>query len=411
MKKILALSLAFSYFLSTPVSANANSIIQKDVSENKLNQEKSEKLKPEHSFNQLKSEQSKSKQRKKIENFVKKNKKILFFSALIPLVGLTGLRIIEKFTEKKGTNQKNPIPQSQLQLNWNVPQLSSMNIPAAFNNINSYQIMQQIGSGSFATVFQISEISSGQVFCMKKIYFHNDDKVLKQLQIESKILYQLYHPNIVRYFHSFIYQDQYCIVMELVDGQPFDAFLSQSSLLLSEDVVIGYFAQMLSAVRFCHENHILHRDIKPANILLNKNGCIKLADFGISKEISPVDMARTKIGTPLYMAPEACKQYGEYSFPADIWSLGCILYEMLTKSLPFGNDPIIFFQNIFNEDPIENNIISPEMKKLIFRMLDKDPTKRITIEQIVREFPSIRNALVKLGHLTTSEKPGVPQNI
>jgi serine/threonine protein kinase len=154
--------------------------------------------------------------------------------------------------------------------------------------------------------------------------------------------------------------------MELIDGCTLEEYLGKFNSALPERMAIWIFVQILRAVEYCHENDVLHRDIKPANILLTKKLQVKLADFGISKQMEEMGLAATYIGTPITMAPEVIK-HENYSFSADIWSLGCILYEMINGSKPFGKDPKTFFQNVLNCNPFAiTSSVSKVTKDLVF---------------------------------------------
>jgi NIMA (never in mitosis gene a)-related kinase len=260
-----------------------------------------------------------------------------------------------------------------------------------------YQIIKQLGSGSFGSVFEA--IYNGRRVCIKKINFV-DGLSLEAAQQEVRVWCNLNHPNIVKYIQSFIEQNQFCIVMELVEGFSLDQFLV-NTCNLSESIVVNLFRQILSAIKYCHLNQVLHRDIKPQNLLLTKEYQIKLADFGISRVVEEYrNSAKTQIGTPYYMAPEILN-HELYGFPADIWSLGCVLYEMVTRKRPFPNDYVQFFQQILygNPFPIQCNC-SQNLKSLIFCMLKKNPSQRISIHQI-ENLPFI----LALNNVTNQQTP------
>ncbi|MDR1364252.1 MAG: serine/threonine-protein kinase [Oscillospiraceae bacterium] len=426
MKKILALGLALSSFLSASVSVNANSTtkniskILTQIKRNLSNQGgKNEQVNPSQlkllkllerlNHEQLKPKRLNPEQPKKSENFMKKIKKY-YFLAFASVIGLLGIIEYNKeisaffkkiFSSKSSndsksaslTNQQQDCPDHEpSQFHSQTPssqpdstgaQFPPQNLPQTNPILPSrsqtreclgteFTIVKQLEEG----IFSVKNLYTGMIMCIKKINFNNDDTILKNLKKKSEILISLQHPNIVQYFQSFVLFDHFCIVMNLVDGRTLKNLIENNPL--PEQIAIRYFVQILSAIEYCHSKNILHGYIKPDNILLTKNNIIKLMNFGISKNIEN-NPQRSEL---LYRAPEMIK--GEnYSFPVDIWSLGCVLYEMLNADKPFT----------FMDDVLGNPIFlrtlnkvktSDEIQRLINEMLDENPKTRITIEQIVK---------------------------
>ena len=162
------------------------------------------------------------------------------------------------------------------------------------------------------------------------------EKEKLQLVSEVNILRELKHQNIVRYYERYVDREQ-CkiyIVMEYCEGGDLGTLIKRyrkESKLLEEDTIWHYFTQISLALHECHtfkHGVILHRDLKPENIFLDANGNIKLGDFGLSRVLGKqVDLAKTFVGTPYYMSPEQVNESG-YDVKSDIWSLGCLLYEL-----------------------------------------------------------------------------------
>eukprot|EP00923_Selenidium_pygospionis_P037146 GHVN01065092.1.p1 GENE.GHVN01065092.1~~GHVN01065092.1.p1 ORF type:complete len:379 (+),score=60.46 GHVN01065092.1:123-1139(+) len=147
------------------------------------------------------------------------------------------------------------------------------------------------------------------------------------------------------------------------------------------------FTHSLTSPRYMHEKHVLHRDLKPHNFFLNSNGRIKIGDFGIARLLeSTCAFANTQIGTPYYLSPEICGG-SPYTFSSDIWSLGCVLYEMTNLKLPFAaSDLKTLMGKITSTDltsPI-SSVYSPELRSLCLSMLNKDSAQRPSAEQICR---------------------------
>ena len=162
------------------------------------------------------------------------------------------------------------------------------------------------------------------------------DKEMGRNEIE--ILKSCKDPNIVRYKEDFYEGGKILLVMEFCEGGALDNFISKLRRPLKEPELLQKFSQILSGLQYIHSRNILHRDLKPANIFLTSNQDLKIGDFGISKSLTGTrQMAKTFCGTPCYMAPEVLG--GKlYNHKADIWSLGCILYELATLQVPFPGE-------------------------------------------------------------------------
>merc|ERR1719428_758541 len=155
---------------------------------------------------------------------------------------------------------------------------------------------------------------------------------------ESKVLSQLRHPYIVRYRENFLEDGWLCIAMDYCEGGDLsDRIKRMRSQRKSfpEEQVLRWFTQAILALKYIHDMHILHRDLKSGNFFLSKSGNMKMGDFGIAKVLEcTAACAQTQIGTPYYLSPEIC-QGKPYSWGSDIWAMGCILYEICGKRVPF----------------------------------------------------------------------------
>merc|ERR1719197_1262035 len=159
---------------------------------------------------------------------------------------------------------------------------------------------------------------------------------------ESQVLSSLKHPYIVRYRESFHEDGWLCIVMDYAEGGDLSDKLKktrQAGKTIPQDQVLRWFTQSILALKYIHDRHILHRDLKSGNFFLSKSGNIKMGDFGIAKVLEcTAAVAQTQIGTPYYLSPEICEGR-PYSWGSDVWSMGCILFEMCARRVPFdAND-------------------------------------------------------------------------
>uniref|UniRef100_J3LHH0 mitogen-activated protein kinase kinase kinase n=1 Tax=Oryza brachyantha TaxID=4533 RepID=J3LHH0_ORYBR len=201
--------------------------------------------------------------------------------------------------------------------------------------IKSWLKGEHLGSGSFGSVYEaISD--DGFFFAVKEVSLIdqgiNAKQRIVQLEHEISLLSRLEHDNIVQYFGTDKEDGKLYIFLELVTQGSLAALYQKYRLQDSQ--VSAYTRQILNGLNYLHQRNVLHRDIKCANILVDSNGLVKLADFGLAKEMSILSQARSSKGTVYWMAPEVAKAK-PHGPPADIWSLGCTVLEMLTGKVPY----------------------------------------------------------------------------
>ncbi len=265
-----------------------------------------------------------------------------------------------------------------------------------------YKIVNKIGKGCFGKVFKVHHYDTGQLRALKvvkkEIVKLQDDN--KKFLKEIEVLSQLDHPNIIKIFEYFLAQDCYYVVMELAKGSD----LMHSILLLSrysESQAATIMYQLFSCIAYLHSKGIVHRDLKPENIVMESSNIgdlnIKLIDFGsayilsdsyFEKKLNKEKKLKLRIGTSYFMAPEVIK--GSYDNKCDLWSLGVILYILLSGDPPFiGNDDSDTFRLIkmgghkYEDSQWEN--VSTQAKNLVDRLLTIDPKKRISAEEALMD--------------------------
>ncbi|KAJ6253176.1 serine/threonine-protein kinase fhke-related [Anaeramoeba flamelloides] len=256
-----------------------------------------------------------------------------------------------------------------------------------------FEINGIIGKGSFGTVYSATHLQTNTVVALKVIEKNskqlggtNENQNLKQ---EILILTSLNHPNIIQVEEIFETEDYLIFCMELIEGGNLKEFLEKLEQI-DEETVKSLFHQIIKAVNYLHQEGIVHRDLKLENVLVHKKHNfiqIKITDFGLSKMLHTHTILKTLCGTPLYIAPEVLSSgiFG-YSQKVDIWSLGMILFQLLTGNLPIQIncdiesifDQIKNFNYEFDNDWID---ISENAKDLIINLLEKDPKKRFNSQQ------------------------------
>nr|XP_048276748.1 mitogen-activated protein kinase kinase kinase 4 isoform X2 [Myodes glareolus] len=254
-----------------------------------------------------------------------------------------------------------------------------------------WQRGNKIGEGQYGKVYTCISVDTGELMAMKEIRFQpNDHKTIKETADELKIFEGIKHPNLVRYFGVELHREEMYIFMEYCDEGTLEEV---SRLGLQEHVIRLYSKQITVAINVLHDHGIVHRDIKGANIFLTSSGLIKLGDFGCSVKLKnntqtmPGEVNST-LGTAAYMAPEVItRAKGEgHGRAADIWSLGCVVIEMVTGKRPWHeyehNFQIMYRVGMGHKPPIPERL-SPEGKDFLSHCLESDPKMRWTASQLL----------------------------
>jgi len=265
---------------------------------------------------------------------------------------------------------------------------------------DSYQILKKLGEGSFAQV----HLAHPKRFSDKKVALKvvnlvdfEEDKWKRLALEEVKAINEVkQHSNILQCFASFQDQngDRLVMVLEYADGGDLEGYINRAYFSLQERLperrIWRFFHQISSAISYMHKMRLLHRDLKPANVMLkcSESGPVmKVCDFGLSRLMSlRTKVVRTNVGTPYYMSPERTK--GEpYTFASDVWSMGCILYELATGGSPFigerSNEFALQMRVKTGEyPPIPDDNYTNELNYLVDVCLSLDMNKRPTAEQV-----------------------------
>lgn len=207
--------------------------------------------------------------------------------------------------------------------------------------MEDFQKIEKIGEGTYGVVYKGRNKQTGQIVAMKKIRLESEDEGIPSTAIrEISLLKELKHPNIVSLEDVLMEDNRLYLIFEFLsmdlkkymDSLPTDK-------LMDPDLVKSYMYQITAAMLFCHRRRVLHRDLKPQNLLINKDGVIKVADFGLGRSVGiPVRVYTHEIVTLWYRAPEVLLGSQRYSCPVDVWSIGCIFAEMSTRKPLFQGD-------------------------------------------------------------------------
>lgn len=252
---------------------------------------------------------------------------------------------------------------------------------------NRYRLDRKLGEGGMATVYCGTDTVLRRRVAIKVLreQYAADAEFVRRFYQEAESAARLSHPNIVNTYDVGRENDAYYIVMELVDGASLGEIIAADGKL-PEPVALDYAAQIASGLAYAHRVGLLHRDIKPANILVTKDDVVKLSDFGIARAVSAQTMTLTKpglvMGSVYYISPEQAQGHDLHE-TADLYSVGVVLYQMLTGKLPYtGESPVtVALKHIGDPVPaIDTRAlgVSPALAAIVNRLLQKDPAHRFS---------------------------------
>lgn len=192
-----------------------------------------------------------------------------------------------------------------------------------------YQKLEKIGEGTYGVVYKAKDRVTGEIIALKKIRLEAEDEGIPSTAIrEISLLKELQHPNIVRLYDVVHTERKLTLVFEFLD-QDLKKYLDVCDSGLDLPILKSFLYQLLTGVSYCHHHRVLHRDLKPPNLLINREGQLKLADFGLARAFGiPVRSYTHEVVTLWYRAPDVLLGSRKYSTPVDIWSVGCIFAEM-----------------------------------------------------------------------------------
>jgi eukaryotic-like serine/threonine-protein kinase len=279
-----------------------------------------------------------------------------------------------------------------------------------------YRVLSRVGSGGMADVYLAEDQLLGRRLAVKVLHHHfaEDQEFVERFRREASSAARLSHPNIVGIFDRGEWNDTYYIAMEYVPGSSLKTLVREHGPL-EPAVAIDIVAQILQAARFAHAHGVIHRDLKPHNVILDEEGRARVTDFGIAQAgASEMTMTGSIMGTAQYLSPEQAQGHA-VSATSDLYSIGVILYELLTGVVPFDGDTAvaIAFKQV-SAQPIPPSSASPAvppaLDEIVLRALAKDPSQRYAnADEFIAALQSVRGSLPEATATAAFARPVMEQ--
>lgn len=263
-------------------------------------------------------------------------------------------------------------------------------VPSGVVLFGKYELRRLLGVGAFAKVYHATSVDDTRQSVAVKAVSKN--KVLNggfaaNVEREISIMRRLHHPNIINLFEVLATKTKIYFVMEFAaGGELFHEVAGKGRL--TEETARFYFRQLISAVKHCHSRGVFHRDLKLDNLLLDEDGNLKVSDFGLSAvtgQIRPDGLLHTVCGTPTYVAPEILAKRGYDGAKVDLWSCGVVLFALTAGYLPFNDyNPTVLYRKIYRGQFRFPRWMSYDLRFLLSRLLDTNPSTRITVDEIYK---------------------------
>ena len=273
-----------------------------------------------------------------------------------------------------------------------------------------YRVLHRLGAGGMADVYLAQDEQLDREIALKLLHrrFAEDPGFVERFRREAQAAASLQHPNVVSVFDRGSFEGTYYIAMEYLEGPTLKRLIREQAPL-ETGRAIDLTIQMLKAARFAHRRGVIHRDLKPHNVIIDDNDHVKVTDFGIARA-GASDMTETGsiMGTAQYLSPEQAQGHA-VSAPSDLYSIGIVLYEMLTGRVPFdGESPVSIALKHVSEAPIPPSQINPEipsaLEQVVLWALNKDPADRpADADEFIMALEQVRDALAApAGEVTAS---------
>lgn len=248
----------------------------------------------------------------------------------------------------------------------------------------TFKLLEPLGTGTVGVVYRAESPDINEPVAVKLLHptISHDENIVNRFQREIAIMERLNHPHIVRNYGGGVMDGQYFYAMQLLDRGNLKEYIKKHGPL-SWQQTAAYSAQIASALQHAHNHGIIHRDLKTSNLFFDKSGKLLLGDFGIARDTHDADItdAGVTVGTYAYMSPEQICGDKSLTGKSDLYSLGCVMYEMLTGRPPFTgvNFAQVWSQHL-NDQPrplSQQKFECPEwLEKIVFQLLEKDPERR-----------------------------------
>ena len=259
-----------------------------------------------------------------------------------------------------------------------------------FKSKPNFKIIKKVGSGAFGSVYKVLDSNDNKIYAIKRVELNDENREnIKVVQNETKILKEIKSYNVVRYIGCFMEEDSFNIIMEFCEYNDLRSYINnfkKQNKKIPESIIRNIIIELSNGIKEIHSKNVIHRDLKPENIFISTDYLIKIGDFGISKILDGTNYAQTFAGTYKYMAPEIIN-YNKYSKKVDIWSLGCIIYELCTLNRCFESKIIIeLFKQINSgkHGKIDLNYYNDYIQNIIDLSLKVNDKERPNIEEICK---------------------------
>jgi serine/threonine protein kinase len=253
--------------------------------------------------------------------------------------------------------------------------------------VGSYTFVRVISQGSYSMICLVQCVATQTYFVCKVVAraVLADTFIFESFEREVRILQTIHHPNVVSMVEVLYTSDLICLIMEYCsDGDLLEMIRARFALTDTECRRVLH--QILLGLQYLHEHNISHRDLKPENILIDGSGTAKIADFGLSHHMSHNSLLQTPCGSVQYCAPEIIRGEAYDGRSVDVWSMGVVLYAMASGKLPWSSHKQLeLHQEIIAREIPLDNVASPSLVRMITRMMERDPARRPTVEELLAD--------------------------